>query len=133
VRNELAPYASDNPQRFTVEGEAVSLPPNLVTSFGLVLHELATNAAKYGALSRVSGTLNVNWKINHRNNQRLLTIIWNEQGGPAAEPPTATGFGSSLIERGIPNATVKRAFRAEGIVCTIELPLPETIENGLND
>jgi two-component system CheB/CheR fusion protein len=114
VRNELAPYASDNPKRFTIEGEAVSLPPDLVTSFGLVLHELATNAAKHGALSRVSGTLNVSWQINHRNNQRLLTIIWKEQGGPTAEPPTARGFGSSLIEKGIPNSTVKREFRAEG-------------------
>jgi two-component system CheB/CheR fusion protein len=133
VRNELAPYASDNPQRFTVEGEAASLPPDLVTSFGLVLHELATNAAKYGALSRVSGTLNVNWQIDQRNNQRLLTIIWREQGGPTAAPPTARGFGSSLIEKGIPNATVNREFLREGMVCTIEFPLPETFDNGLID
>jgi two-component system CheB/CheR fusion protein len=133
VRNELAPYGSENPQRFAVEGEAVSLPPDLVTSFGLVLHELATNAAKYGALSRVSGTLNVSWQINQRNNQRLLTIIWSELGGPTAKPPTARGFGTSLIEKGIPNATVKREFRAEGMVCTIELPLTETFENGLID
>jgi two-component system CheB/CheR fusion protein len=133
VRNELAPYASENPQRFTIAGEAIALPADLVTSFGLVLHELATNAAKYGALSRVSGTLKVSWQTNYRNNQRLLTIIWREQGGPTAEPPTATGFGSSLIERGIPNATVRREFPAEGMVCTIELPLPETLDNGLID
>ena len=104
-----------------------------MTSFGLVLHELATNAAKYGALSHESGTLNVSWQANHRNNQRLLTIIWREQGGPPAEPPTTRGFGSSLIEKGIPNAAVKREFRAEGMVCTIELPLPETLDNDLVD
>jgi two-component system CheB/CheR fusion protein len=129
VRNELEPYVSGNPQRFTIDGEMVSLPADLVTSIGFVLHELATNAAKYGSLSQLSGTLNVSWQTSYRNNQRLLAINWHEDGGPKVAPPATTGFGSSLIERGIPNATVKREFRAEGMVCTIELPLPEASEN----
>jgi two-component system CheB/CheR fusion protein len=133
VHNELAPYASENPQRFVIKGEAIFLPADRVTSVGLVLHELATNAAKYGALSQLNGTLNVSWQTNYRNNQRLLTIIWREQGGPPAKPPTETGFGSALIEKGIPNATVKREFLAEGVACTIELPLTETIDDQLID
>jgi two-component system CheB/CheR fusion protein len=65
----------------------------------------------------------VSWTDGTRNNHRLLSVEWKESGGPPVKEPAATGFGSSLIEKGIPNATVSREFRPSGLVCTIDLPL----------
>jgi two-component system, chemotaxis family, CheB/CheR fusion protein len=113
-----------------IEGEVVSLPADLATPFGLVLHELATNAAKYGSLVRRRGTVDLSWSSQSRNNQRSLTVVWREKGGPRVKRPGKLGFGSSLIEHGIPHATVRREFRSDGLVCTIELPLSEDAQDG---
>jgi two-component system CheB/CheR fusion protein len=123
VRSQLKPYISDNPGRFAAAGEPIALPVDLATPFGLVLHELATNATKHGALSREGGKIDVSWTLDTRNNQRLLKVDWKESGGPPVKEPEATGFGSSLIEKGIPNAAVSREFHPGGLVCKIELPL----------
>jgi two-component system, chemotaxis family, CheB/CheR fusion protein len=125
ARKQLEPYTADSPERINVAGEPIALPPDLATPFSLVLHELATNAAKHGSLSREGGKVDVSWTLGARNNQPLLTVEWRESGGPPAQPPRATGFGSALIEKGIPNAAVTREFRPGGLVCTIELPLPD--------
>ena len=114
-----------------IEGEPVSLPADLATPVGLVFHELAANAAKYGSLSVVSGRVAVTWTLAARNHDRLLNIIWHEQGGPKVEPPTTSGFGSLLIDNGIPGAIVTREFLPEGVVCTIELPLRRALEHEL--
>jgi two-component system CheB/CheR fusion protein len=76
AQRQLQPHASDNPQRIQVAGEAIFLPTNLATSFGQVLHELATNAAKHGALSREAGTVNLRWSVRARNKEQLLTLVW---------------------------------------------------------
>lgn len=124
AREQLAAYTAENPGRLKIEGERVSLPADLATPFGLVMHELATNAAKYGSLSRPKGTVDLSWSVSRRrNNTPVVTIVWNERGGPRVKPPKTTGLGSSLIERGIPEAKVKRDFRASGMICTIEIPL----------
>jgi two-component system CheB/CheR fusion protein len=107
----------------------VTLPADLATPFGLILHELATNAAKHGALSRPRGSVAIEWSVT-RNEPRILTVIWREQGGPPVQQPTASGFGSALIENGIPGASVKREFNPAGLICTIELPLTQAGENG---
>jgi len=125
ARNQLAPYISENPDRLRMQGEPVSLPADLATPFGLILHELATNAAKHGSLSRARGKVDLSWKLNSGNNPRALTVVWKETDGPRIKPPKSSGFGSTLIEKGIPNATVSREFRADGLLCTIELALPE--------
>jgi two-component system CheB/CheR fusion protein len=62
----------------------------------------------------------------------VLSVVWRERGGPPAQPPKTSGFGSTLIESGIPGATVKREFLAEGLACTIELPLPEAGHAGVH-
>ncbi|HLH12231.1 MAG TPA: chemotaxis protein CheB [Methylovirgula sp.] len=123
AQQQLEPYVTDDPNRLQIEGEAVLLPAELATPFGLVLHELATNAAKYGSLSRPGGQVHLSWSMNKRNGERILTVVWREEKGPAVRVPSATGFGGVLIENGIPHATVRREFRPEGLICTIVLPI----------
>jgi two-component system, chemotaxis family, CheB/CheR fusion protein len=125
ARMQLEPFTSDNPEGIQIAGDAIFLPADLATSFGLLFHELSTNAAKYGSLSRQSGRVNLNWSLRPGNNERLLRVIWRESGGPPPEGPKTAGFGTALIEKGIPNATVSREFGPDGMVCTIELPLPK--------
>jgi two-component system CheB/CheR fusion protein len=132
ARGQLQAYTLENPDRVRFEGEPVLLPADLATPFGLVVHELATNAAKYGALSRPGGVVHITWTLASRNDKRVVRIIWREQGGPPAQHPQA-GFGTSLIERGIPGATVTNDFTAGGLVCTIEAPLPGGVEHGVGN
>ncbi|MBV9968566.1 MAG: PAS domain-containing protein, partial [Xanthobacteraceae bacterium] len=129
AHQQLDALAGDTAERLRIEGEPVVLAPDLATPFGLVLHELATNAAKYGALSASTGKVAVTWSVIPRNNDRFLRFVWSETGGPAVAAPTSTGFGSTLIETAIPKAKVKREFRSAGLVCEIELTLPEPAEN----
>jgi two-component system CheB/CheR fusion protein len=70
----------------------------------------------------------LNWAV-VGNKKKVLKFTWKERGGPAVKQPKTTGFGSALIDKGIPGATVKREFRSDGFTCTIELPLPEAAEN----
>jgi two-component system, chemotaxis family, CheB/CheR fusion protein len=123
AREQLQPYLADEVDRLRISGEPVVLSANIATPFGLVLHELATNAAKYGALSRRKGTVSLSWTVKARNDERVVAVVWKEKGGPAVKPPKGTGLGSTLIDRVIPNATVKREFAADGLVCTIEFVL----------
>jgi two-component system CheB/CheR fusion protein len=125
ARNQLAPYLSEKPDRLVMDGPTVLLPADLATPFGLVLHELATNAAKYGALSRPDGIVSLAWTAAPRNQQPAITVVWSERNGPRVRRPAQAGLGSSLIDHAIPAAEVKREFKAEGLICTIELPLPE--------
>ena len=131
AHSQLDAYLSaDNPNRLHIEGDLTTLPADLATPFGLVLHELATNAAKHGALSRPGGSVSLRWTIAGRNNERVLTVVWSETGGPPVQPPKTSGFGGVLIENGLPHAVVRREFRPEGVVCTMEIPVPEAAENG---
>jgi two-component system CheB/CheR fusion protein len=122
---QLQGYASDDPNRLRIEGPPVILNADLATPFGLVLHELASNAAKYGALSRRGGRVGVNWTVATRNQQRLLTVVWQETDGPRVQQPTSQGLGTSLIENAIPGAKVHQKFNTNGLICTIELVLSE--------
>jgi two-component system CheB/CheR fusion protein len=90
---------------------------------------LATNAAKYGALSRPGGVVHINWSLVTRNDKPAVRIIWREEGGPPSQR-RKPGLGTSLIERGIPGATVTNDFSPGGLVTTIEAPFPEGADNG---
>jgi two-component system CheB/CheR fusion protein len=129
AQQQLAAYATDA-DRLHVEGERISLPADMATPFGLILHELATNAAKHGALSGPRGKVSISWRLEARNNQRQLRFDWTETGGPAGVQPTRHGFGTTLIDSGLPGAQVSREFRPEGFVCSIDLALPETPDHG---
>ncbi len=130
ARQQLAPHVTDNPKRLLLKGDSILLPADLATPFGLVMHELATNAAKYGSLSVASGTVAVSWTVDTRNKPHRLRLVWEERDGPPPGEPKAGGFGSALIDSVIPGARVEREFRPEGFVCTVEVELPETPEDG---
>jgi len=124
IASILEPYAQAGPDsRLSLDGPQVSLGANAVTSLGLVLHELATNAAKYGSLSQADGALTIGWGAQDGE----VTIIWTEAGGPpVAEEPTARGFGSQLSTKSITGqlaGTLEHDWRPEGLQVRITLPL----------
>jgi two-component system, chemotaxis family, CheB/CheR fusion protein len=123
VRSQLEPHLSSDPGRLDIAGPPVSLPSKLVTPFGLLLHELATNAAKYGALSSTKGRVTLIWKLDETLAPPLLSVVWTELDGPSVAPPNRKGFGSVLIEHGFPEAKVCHDFFPEGVCCKIELRL----------
>jgi two-component system, chemotaxis family, CheB/CheR fusion protein len=126
ARAQLAPLRVGDIDRFKMEGEPIILPPSLATPFGLVLHELATNAAKYGALSNSKGTVTLTWRLDGATGPKTLIFTWQERGGPlVTQAPRVAGSGTKLIERAVPNATVHRDFRGEGLVCTVAMVLPD--------
>jgi two-component system, chemotaxis family, CheB/CheR fusion protein len=133
ARNQLAAYVSDDPQRLQIRGAPVTLPAALAMPFGLALHELGTNAVKYGALSDGNGRVTLVWQIDTENGRQKLRLSWQESGGPAVAPPTKRGFGSMMIERGLHGAKVRRDFAPGGLVCTIELNLSKRKLLGSND
>jgi two-component system CheB/CheR fusion protein len=130
VETELEAYAGDL-TRFHVKGEAVSLPANVATPFGLVLHELATNAIKYGALSNGTGHVDLAWSVRQVDHGPVLEFHWREVEGPPVKKPLSQGFGSNLIRRGLPGASVEHEFRPDGVTCTIALPIPPATKGGL--
>lgn len=94
----------------------------------MALHELATNAGKYGALSTPAGKVAVSWSVANSSKDPRLSIEWIETGGPPVKPPTRRGFGSQLIERIVNyelQASVQRDFHAEGVRCKIDFPLTD--------
>ena len=124
ARQQLAAYMDNSEQQLKLSGPAVILPPEIATPLGLVLHELATNAAKYGALRSPTGSVSLIWEIRDlEGGLRLLDMTWTESGGPHVDPPTKKGAGSTLIEHGLARAEVERRFEPTGLVCRIKVPL----------
>ncbi len=126
VATELAPYKLAG--NVSIAGDDVALTPRAGMALALAVHELASNAAKYGALSTPSGRLAVTWTIAGGAGGRTLTFMWTETGGPAVQPPSRRGFGTTLIERALSNdldAQVSRDFLASGLQCAIRIPLTE--------
>jgi PAS domain S-box-containing protein len=110
------------PSRMDVEGEGLWLGSRAALALALALHELSTNAAKYGALSNEAGRVAIAW---HVEGDRLQ-LVWKEKDGPAVEPPSVRGFGSRLIERGLAadlGGTAHLSFEPDGLRCTIEASL----------
>lgn len=125
VRRALGPHDVDN-ARFTLEGPAVRLSPQQAVSMSLVLHELATNALKYGALSVAGGRVSITWNIAHSSHGvRHLTLLWRESGGPAVTQPSRQGFGTRLIERSFASGggRAELVFDPEGLRWILETPL----------
>ena len=91
----------------------------------LTLHELATNAAKYGALSNLTGQVDVTWEVVEQEAGRILQLRWEEKGGPLVTEPMRKGFGSRLIERSLgaeAGGQARMEFAPTGLVCIIETP-----------
>ena len=109
-------------------GPMVPLSPRLAVVLSMIVHEIATNAAKYGALSNDNGTVTLDWEIIAQSDGRKLRMIWTESGGPHVSAPVQRGFGSRLIERSARDqlggeATVD--FLPRGVVCTVTAALEQ--------
>jgi two-component system CheB/CheR fusion protein len=125
VRQELLTQGAPD-TRLSLRGPRIALPPRDIVAFALVIHELATNAVKFGALSGASGIVALEWSVaadGDGDGRDVLAFVWRETGGPPVTEPTRTGFGSLLLERGIDDCKVQRSFTPEGLVCRIVLPL----------
>ncbi len=121
VARELEPYAGATPDRCVASGPPVALAPGAAQAFALVLHELATNATKYGALSVAAGRVRIGWTAD----DEWLTLRWQESGGPTVVPPAGRGFGSRLIEQSVRRSlrgTVHKDWAPSGLVATLSVP-----------
>ncbi len=124
VETALLPHRSGQ-RRFKIEGPVVQLNSKQALSLTLALHELATNATKYGALSMPGGTVSVSWRVDAEGNRSVLKFVWRETGGPSVETPTRRGFGSRLIESTLAAdfGAVTVDYASEGVVCSFETHL----------
>ncbi len=128
--NELEPYQDGMRQRIRLRGPKVNLQPSAVLALGLAIHELATNATKYGSLSSPEGKINVMWALTPTLNPPVLIVEWVESGGPRVAPPSRQGFGTKLIQRGLAQqlgGEIKLDFQPEGIRCVITFPLQSVL------
>jgi two-component sensor histidine kinase/CheY-like chemotaxis protein len=125
VSEELAPYRASHGDKIVTSGPAISLQPSVAQTLALALHELATNAAKYGALSVNGGTLNLTWEVQ----PRTLMLEWKEAGGPPAPHPSTRGFGMKLIGTSIDqqlSGKVEFDWDTPGLRCAISIPLQKS-------
>ncbi|HET6587100.1 MAG TPA: PAS domain S-box protein [Oleiagrimonas sp.] len=119
----LAPYRNDQRSQWTLEGKDIEINPKATLALGMVLHELATNAAKYGALSKPAGHVEVKWQVKR---DGTLHLVWAERDGPRVEKPERRGFGSRLIVDGLNHeldADVQLEYKPTGLRCTIDVAL----------
>ena len=125
VQRALAPFQENRTARFEVSGDDVILGANQALLLAMAIHELATNAVKYGALSNATGTVALTWRIAAAGERRSLNLEWRESGGPPVGAPGRKGFGSTLIERALQQEQGHSCFefRPEGVVCSLEMKL----------
>ncbi|WP_299820639.1 sensor histidine kinase [uncultured Jannaschia sp.] len=126
----LAPHRpTEDPERIAGDGPKVLIPREKATALSMAFHELATNAAKYGALSTGTGHVDLRWTVNTAADGDELTLEWRERGGPPVQPPTRRGFGSLLIKQALSrdlNGSTDLTFDPSGAVCTIQALIPAT-------
>jgi two-component sensor histidine kinase len=127
VGEVVEPYCRQSGGRCDIDGPRVRLTPSMALALSMAVHELATNAAKYGSLSVPTGHVSISWTT-MPGEPRRLALVWRERGGPPVAPPTRRGFGTRLIERSLAQelaGDVSLAYVPTGVVCTIKAPLPE--------
>jgi PAS domain S-box-containing protein len=135
VNGALEPFgvAHGRAERIVITGKNVRLPPKATLALGIAIHELATNAVKYGAFSNEAGSILIAWAIEPTPEGNRLILHWQEKDGPPVAPPSRKGFGSRVIERGLPHeleGTVHLDYRVDGVACTITFPLPRDARDG---
>jgi len=123
AKGQIAPFRPDAGERLKVRGPKVLLGPAQVIALGAVLHELATNACKYGSLSVPDGKVELDWELAVEDGAEHLRLIWTERDGPVVKPLSKHGLGSRIIQRGLPNARIDWQFTPRGVVCEIDLVL----------
>jgi two-component sensor histidine kinase len=126
LNNELEPYQDGMRQRIRLRGPRINLQPSAVLALGLAVHELATNAVKYGSLSVPDGRVHVMWAVTAGTDEPALLVEWVESGGPPVRKPERQGFGTRLIQRGLAQqlgGEIKLDFAPAGIRCVITFPM----------
>lgn len=126
VLEAVAAHRGGDHNPFDVQGPEVRLTPKTALSLSMALHELCTNAIKYGALSVPSGNVLIHWTVEQIDGVDQLSLSWKERGGPPVTPRGRTGFGSRLIERQLARelrGSVELTFAREGVTCTVQAPL----------
>jgi two-component sensor histidine kinase len=121
---ELAPFSKASDVRLNLTGPDVILSPNIALSLGLAIHELVTNAAKYGAFSVKDGIISIDWAATATGD--AVRLEWQESNGPAVEQPKTRGFGSDLVEKLMArelNSDVKINFHPQGVRCSLTVPI----------
>lgn len=124
LTNQLGAYGDFVGSRITLTGDDLNLKPDATQNIALAIHELVINAAKYGALSRNEGEVDITWSV-EEGEKPILRLVWKETGGPAVEQPDLVGFGRMMIERVVGKALdgeVKLDFEPDGVRCAIEIP-----------
>lgn len=130
LSRELRPYGVE---RANLEGEPVRLNPRAAVALGMVAHELATNAAKFGALSNGEGRVHAAWRLETGKTGKTLNLDWRELGGPKVAPPSKRGFGSRLIRMSLEGELGGRTdlrFEPDGLTCNISIPIEESSTHG---
>jgi len=128
AENIFAPYEDDGKKHIHVDGPSVALSPRAALTFAMVLHELATNAVKYGSLSTPRGGVKVAWSVANGVTPPTLHFRWQESGGPPIVAPEKRGFGTRLVEQGVRReleGKAEIAFEPAGLQCRIEIPLTQ--------
>jgi two-component system CheB/CheR fusion protein len=129
----LEPYATADKRNLLLTGPELKIGPNAATTLGMILHELATNAAKYGALSTPEGRAEVSWETisDQASDQQLVRLTWMEHGGPPVDRPGPAGFGTSFIKRAVEYELLGRAnmeLAPEGLRCCITFPTAGNVD-----
>ena len=121
IEEELRPYAASDAKRVSITGGDIRLPATLAQAIAVSVHELATNAAKYGSLSKSSGKIDISWQTDEAAN---LVLRWTESGGPRTKEPARKGFGVDAVDGVIRTLSGKviRQWRPEGLVCELSFP-----------
>lgn len=128
INHELMPYQRGDRQHVVLSGRELALDSKSALALGMVVHELVTNAVKYGALSVPDGRVAVSWHTDERDGHTWLHMVWTESGGPPVQPPTRRGFGSRLITEGAPyelGGTVELDYPSTGVTCTLDVPFDD--------
>jgi two-component sensor histidine kinase len=128
VAEAIRPYEDAAEPRVTLQGPAVRLAPNIALALSMALHELATNALKYGAFSTREGRVSLTWSLDAAASQ--VAIEWREEGGPAVTAPTKLGFGTRLLQQGLATELGAAAvfdYAATGLVCAFKAPIQSAL------
>jgi two-component sensor histidine kinase len=128
VERVLVPYSDLQRTRYRLADSDVRVGPKTAVSLVMAFHELATNAAKYGALSNTTGEVHIDWQVKGDGKPRRLQVTWQESGGPPVKTPTRKGFGSRLISGLSNDSEVMMDFAHSGLVCRFDISLLEEEE-----
>ena len=132
---ELRPFIGPARNNVSVTGDRVWLKPRGALALGMAVHELVTNAVKYGALSVPDGKITIHWDIGPTHDGERLVWVWNERDGPAIEQPDRHGFGLSMIERSVRHelkGEAKFEFEPAGLRATLTIPLAPVVASRAN-